>query len=167
MRNVLEQGGGALPDIGVYPTVTTRFATGAEPQSVSARVVRDEKFGTDIYATWRADFGAFEMSAYVSTQMALRQEITFHGDEGWIELSAPFNAGLFDADVVTLHNKDHDMAQSFRFSGIDQYKLQVEAFARAIAGETEEIFTLENSVKNQRFIDAIYRAGDSGNWEPV
>ena len=37
MRNILELGGGALPDIGVYPTVTTRFATGKEPLRVSRR----------------------------------------------------------------------------------------------------------------------------------
>ncbi len=31
MRNILSLGGGALPDIGVYPTVSTRFVTGKEP----------------------------------------------------------------------------------------------------------------------------------------
>src|SRR5690606_34939628 len=42
MRNRPELGGGALPDIGVYPTVTTRFATGAEPLRVHAEVERDK-----------------------------------------------------------------------------------------------------------------------------
>ena len=167
MRNILAFGGGALPDIGVYPTVTTRFATGEEPKSVSAKVVRDKTSGTDIYASWRADFGTFEMSAYVSTQMALRQEISFHGDLGWIELSAPFNAGLYDADTVTLHNQDHSNAQCFRFMGLNQYKLQVEAFARSVAGGDEEIFSLESSRQNQQLIDAIYRASESGVWEEV
>ncbi len=41
MRNVLELGGGALPDIGVYPTVSTRFVTGKEPKRVQATVERD------------------------------------------------------------------------------------------------------------------------------
>lgn len=167
MRNILAHGGGALPDIGVYPTVTSRFSTGVEPKSVSAKVVRDQNTGTDVYASWRADFGAFEMTAYVATQLALRQEISFHGDKGWIEVSAPFNAGLYDADTVTLHNQGHEEATSFRFMGVNQYKLQIEAFARAINGSNEEIFTLEDSIKNQKLIDAIYKAGDSGNWEPV
>lgn len=168
MRNILEYGGGALPDIGVYPTVTSRFATGAEPQRVSAKVVRDEKFGTDVYASCRADFGSFEMTMYVSTQMALRQEIAFHGDKGWIGVAAPFNAGLYDADVVTLHNVDHSEAQTFRFAGVNQYRLQVEAFARAVeSGAHKDMFSLESSKLNQKLIDAIYRAGDSGEWEPV
>src|SRR5690606_32929068 len=78
MRNRLELGGGALPDIGVYPTVTTRFATGSEPRRVSATVERDPAFGTDIHASVRADFGTFELSFYVATQLAARQAMTFH-----------------------------------------------------------------------------------------
>ena len=167
MRNILSQGGGALPDIGVYPTVATRFVTGKEPKSVSAKVMRNATTGTDNYATWRADFGDFEMSTYVATEMALRQEISFHGDQGWIEVSAPFNAGLYDADTVTLHDKDHNLAQCFRFAGVNQYTLQVEAFARTVAGGESEVFSLEDSVKNQKLIDAIYKAGESGNWENV
>lgn len=167
MRNILAHGGGALPDIGVYPTVTTRFATGAEPSKVSAKVVRNQITGTDIYASWRADFGDFEMSTYVATEMALRQEISFHGDQGWICLSAPFNAGLYDADTVTLHDKDHGLVQQFRFPGINQYQLEVETFARKVSGEPVDLFSLEDSIKNQKLIDAIYKAGESGNWENV
>ena len=168
MRNIQELGGGALPDIGVYPTITTRFATQAEPIRATATVERDPKFGTDTYASCRADFGSFELSMYVSTQMALRQEMAFHGDKGWIEVTAPFNAGLYDADVITLHNVDHEEAQSFRFSGVNQYTLQAEAFARAIeTGDHSEVFSLEDSIKNQKLIDAIYKSGESGSWEAV
>src|SRR3546814_15754486 len=39
MRNIPELGGGALPDIGVYPTITTRFATGKDP----LRIQRSEE----------------------------------------------------------------------------------------------------------------------------
>ena len=44
MRNQLSLGGGALPDIGVYPTVSTRFVTGKEPKRVQATIERDKKF---------------------------------------------------------------------------------------------------------------------------
>jgi len=167
VRNILDLGGGALHDIGVYPSVTTRFATRAEPERVSASIDRDEKFGTDIYASALVEFPGFELSLMVSTQLALRQEMTFHGDEGWISVAAPFNAGLYDADVVTLHAADHRSTQTFRFPGVNQYRLQVEAFAQAVAGSEAEIFTLEDSMKNQKLIDAIYRAGESGLWESV
>ena len=168
MRNVPALGGGVLPDIGVYPTVTTRFSTGAEPVRVSAAVDWDETFGTDTFASFRADFGSFELSAYIATQMALRQEISFHGDKGWISVQAPFNAGLYDSDAVFLNNANHSEIQEFRFPGVHQYQKQVEAFGHAVqSGDTSGIFSLEDSKKNQLLIDAIYRAGKSGEWEAV
>jgi len=167
MRNKPELGGGGLPDIGVYPTVTTRFATGLEPLRISATVERDPTFGTDRYASVRADFGGFELTFYVSTQMAARQSMVFHGDEGFIEVASPFNAGLYDDHRVTLHDRSHAWAQVFRFPGTQQYRLQAEAFARAARGGDDAVFTLEESVNNQKVIDAIFRAGDSGGWEEV
>jgi predicted dehydrogenase len=167
MRNQLDLGGGALPDIGVYPTVTTRFVTGAEPRRVQASIERDRNFGTDIYSSVRADFGEFELSFYLSTQMAARQSMVFHGDKGFIELASPFNAGLYDHQRVTLHNQNHGEAQVFRFPAAQQYRLQAEAFARAAGGSGERVFTLEESVLNQKVIDAIFRAGEKDGWEAV
>jgi predicted dehydrogenase len=167
MRNRKDQGGGALPDIGVYPTVTTRFVTGAEPERVQAVVVRDPDFGTDRYASVKADFGDFELTFYVSTQMALRQIMVFHGDTGFIEVHGPFNAGDYDHAFFTLYNSGHDQAQIHRFPGARQYRAMAESFARKALGEDVEIFTLEDSVKNQKLIDAVYRAGEQDGWEPV
>ncbi len=99
--------------------------------------------------------------------MAARQLMVFHGDKGFIEVHAPFNAGLYDHHRVELHNQNHTEATVFRFPGTQQYRLQVEAFARAVAGSKEPVFALEDSVKNQKVIDAIFRAGDSGGWEKV
>lgn len=168
MRNRLDLGGGALPDIGVYPTVTTRFVTGVEPLRVQARIERDQNFGTDIHASVCADFGEFELSFYVATQMAARQMMVFHGDAGSIEVAAPFNAGIYGDHQVTVHDRGRGQAQVFRFPDAQQYRLQVEAFGRAAKGEVAAIFSLEDSVRNQKVIDAIYRAGDlDGGWEAV
>ncbi len=167
MRNIPELGGGALPDIGVYPTIATRFATGQEPQRVQAVVRRDPDFGTDIYASVKADFGSFELSFYIATQMANRQIMVFHGTEGFIELKSPFNADRYGAEEVELTNQKHNVSQIFRFPDSRQYRKQIEAFARAVDGEEGQIVTLESSVKNQRFIDAVYRAGEHDGWETV
>ncbi len=167
MRNIPELGGGALPDIGVYPTITTRFATGKEPQRIQATVERDPEFGTDIYSSVKADFGDFELNFYISTQMANRQLMVFHGTDGFIEVKSPFNADRWGAEEVELTNRSHDGSQIFRFPDSRQYKLEAEAFARAVAGTTGEVVTLENSKANQRFIDAIYRAASKDGWETV
>jgi predicted dehydrogenase len=167
MRNILELGGGALPDIGVYPTVSTRFVTGKEPTRVQATVERDKTFGTDIYSVNRLDFGDFDLTFYLSTQLAARQTMVFHGEDGFIEVASPFNAGLYDHHRIELHDRDHEVTQQFRFPGTHQYRLQAEAFARAAQGGSDRMFTLEESVKNQKVIDAIFRAGEKDGWEPV
>ncbi len=167
MRNQLELGGGVLPDIGVYPTVSTRFLTGREPLRVQASIERDSHFGTDIYSSVRADFGDFELSFYLSTQMAARQTMVFHGDKGFIEVASPFNAGRYDHHRIELHDQNHTQTQVFRFPSAQQYRLQVEAFARAALGGGDKVFTLEESVLNQKVIDAIFRAGAHGGWEAV
>ena len=167
MRNQVKLGGGALPDIGVYPIVATRFATGAEPQKVLSTVEFDPKFKTDRFASAQVKFKTFDLNFYISTQMALRQSIVFHGDKGFIELNAPFNSNLYEGSEVRLHNADHSDDKVFRFTGINQYQYEVEAFARAAAGRKQEIFSLEDSIANQRVIDAIYKAGQSGEWATV
>jgi predicted dehydrogenase len=167
MRNRPELGGGGLLDIGVYPVVTTRLSTGLEPRRVQAGVARDLTFGTDIYATVKADFGDFDLTFYCATQMAQRQQMVFHGEEGFIEVHAPFNAGDFDHHRIELHDQKRSEARVFRFPGTRQYRLEVEAFARAAQGMDEPVFSLENSFLNQKVIDAIFRASDHDGWEPV
>ncbi len=134
MRNQMELGGGALRDVGVYPTVTARMATGMEPQRVRADISRSAEFGTDTYSSVVADFGDFELSFYCSTQLDLRQSMVFHGNRGWIELSAPFNARDYDFAEVTLNSGARTEKHTFRFSGPDQYTSQIEAFADAASG---------------------------------
>ncbi len=167
MRNIPALGGGALPDIGVYPTITTRFVTGEEPRRVQAVTRRDPEFGTDIYSSVKADFGGFELSFYISTQMANRQIMVFHGSEGFIEVKSPFNADRWGAEEIELSNRSHNESTVFRFPDSRQYKREAEAFARAAKGEEQEIVSLESSRLSQAFIDAIYRASEKDGWEPV
>jgi predicted dehydrogenase len=167
MRNIPELGGGGLPDIGVYPTIATRFVTGKEPLRIQARTDRDPEFGTDIYSSVKADFGTFEQSFYISTQMAARQVMVFHGDKGYIEVKSPFNADRYGAEEIELTNQNHSQSQLFRFPDSRQYKLEAEAFARAAAGLDEEIVTLESSKLNQKVIDAIYKASEKDGWQTV
>ena len=167
MRNIATLGGGALPDIGVYPTVTTRFSTGKEPLRVQAVIARDSDFGTDVYASVKADFGDFELTFYVATQMADRQVMVFHGTDGYIEVKAPFNANRWGPEEVELTNQGHDRSTVFRFQDSRQYKREVEAFARAANGQQEEVVSLESSKLNQKVIDAIYRASTTDGWETV
>jgi predicted dehydrogenase len=167
MRNKVELGGGGLPDIGVYPTVTARFATGKEPLRARASIERDPNFGTDIYANCQYDFGSFDMTFYCSTQLALRQSMAFHGDKGVIEVSAPFNSLNYDAVSVSLYNASHSEMKKWNFQTAYQYQLQIEAIGDRIAGEDVALFSLESSRANQAAIDALYAADLSDGWVDV
>ena len=159
MRNQPALGGGALPDIGVYPVVATRLVTGCEPTTVHGHVVFDETFGTDSFASAHISFDSFDLNFYVSTNMALRQTMCFHGEQGFIEMSAPFNADHYDQARITLHNQNYSETQIYTFSSVNQYRLQWEALARAVQSKDDtELFSLTNSVQNQQVIDAIYRS---------
>jgi len=167
MRNIPALGGGGLPDIGVYPTITTRFATGQEPRRVQAVVDRHPKYGTDCFASVRADFGGFELSFYVSTQLALRQSMVFHGTEGFLEVKSPFNADRYGVEEVELTTQNHGESRHFRFQDSRQYRRQIEAFVRAVEGDRTAVVSLESSLANQKLIDACYRSAGHDGWEPV
>lgn len=167
MRNQPALGGGALPDIGVYPTVVTRMVTGIEPTKVRATIEFDPEFGTDRYANVSARFGEFDVTFYVATQLAGRQNMVFHGDKGFIEVLAPFNTGRYDHAKITFHDASHTSATQWSFSDANHYRLQAESFVKATKGEKVALFSLENSKANQQFIDAIYRSNDENDWVNV
>ena len=159
MRNIPELGGGVLPDIGVYPLVTTRMVTEQEPIKVSSKIKYDKKFMTDIYASVEVTFKNFDLSFYVSTQMSLSQKMIFHGSTGKIEIHAPFNARLYGDAIVSLSKSDNSEKVHFRFGETNQYKLQIEAFADAIKrNDNSDLFSIQNSRNNQKIIDKIFQS---------
>jgi len=163
IRNRPETGGGSLPDIGVYPIGATRFVTGEEPESVAADLTWEN--GVDVTAHLRARFASFRFSATTSMRMHPRQEMTFHGSEGLMRLSAPFNANIFDeARLEVQRNLHHgDTAQRAtveRWPGVNQYVLQVEAFGASLRGEAPYPWSLEDARGTQATIDMAFAAAN-------
>lgn len=156
IRNRPETGGGAMYDIGVYPCVTTRFATGAEPRRLRADLRREG--GVDVFGRVWAEFDSFTMGFYVGMRAAPRQGIAFHGTEGVMELPFPFNAGKAGAaQVIVKRGNDHTLIK--RFEPVDQYRLMIEAFGRSVRDGAPFACPLEFSRGNQAMIDAILAAG--------
>ncbi len=155
IRNMEGQGGGALRDIGVYPSVVTRFVTGAEPESIRSEIEWDR--GIDATARVAAKFPDFHMDFYVSMRMGQRQLMTFHGESGWLAVHAPFNAGAYGDEVIELRDADGKITLE-RFPRADQYRLQAEAFHATVLDGADYACPLEFSRGNQRMIDMIYAA---------
>jgi predicted dehydrogenase len=170
VRNQAGIGGGGLYDIGVYPIVTSRFLFDAEPTRVAAQIERDPDFRTDRLTSALLAFPAGQALFVCSTQLVPYQRMQIFGTEGRIEVEIPFNAPpdqpcrIFVDDGSRLADAS---AAAETFDVVDQYGRQGDVFARAIREGTPLEFPLEDSVRNMRVVDAIFRAADSGRWESV
>jgi len=156
IRNDPAVGGGALRDIGVYPTVTTRFVTGEEPVAVT-RAEIDWDMGIDATARVMADFPDFHLDFYVSMRMAPRQVMVFHGEEAALTVRAPFNAYAYADQQIELREADGRVIVE-RFGEAEQYRAQANAFNASVLDGAPYGCPLEFSRGNQAFIDMIYAA---------
>ncbi|MBV7378321.1 Gfo/Idh/MocA family protein [Maritimibacter dapengensis] len=156
IRNKPETGGGSIPDIGVYAYGAARFATGAEPVDLAARLKRENGVDTFAHVTGEMDgpTGRFTYSGITSTRMANRQDMVFHGSDGTITLHAPFNANVFGEAQVLLRRGDETTV--YRYPGVNQYVLQVEAFARAAQTGADYDCPLEFSKGTQAMMDKVF-----------
>lgn len=157
IRNRPETGGGGIRDIGVYTYGSTRFATGAEPAELRARLIREN--GVDVWAQVTGTFAgggqAFTYSAMTSMRLFPRQEMVFQGEAGMIRVTCPFNANVFGEARVELHRPGLSVTTE-RFPGVNHYVLQVEAFGRTIREGAPYACPLEFSRGTQAMIDRVF-----------
>jgi len=157
IRNDAGKGGGGLPDIGVYILGSARFATGEELAVTSARLRMEG--GVDVFAEVTGKLGPVSYSAYCGMRAHLCQEMAFHGTEGRIKLLAPFNPGIY-ADAVIEIDQPNQGKRLERYTGVNQYKLQVEAFGRSIREGAAYPCPLEFTRGTQAAIDQAYAVGE-------
>ena len=155
IRHQADMGGGGLRDVGVYPCITTRMITGAEPTHLRADLRYEN--GVDIFARVWADFPGFSMSFYCGMMQARRQYMTFHGQDGWISLTAPFNGPSYGDTAVEWQTRDGRTAIE-RFNNVNQYALMIENFSVSAQNGAPFVCPLEFSRGNQAMIDAIFKA---------
>lgn len=157
IRNRPETGGGGIRDIGVYTYSSVRFAMGAEPVALSARIRREN--GVDTWAQVVGEMegpgGRFTYSAMTSMRLAPRQEVVFHGDKGTLTVSAPFNAGLFGVAEIAVRDLDGTLRIE-RWQEVNQYVRQVENFARTVRDGVGYPCPLEFSKGTQAMIDMVF-----------
>lgn len=169
IRNNPETGGGGLMDIGCYGIVSGRFTFEAEPSRVVSMIERDATFGTDRLASVIADFGGGRQLTFtVSTQLAAHQRVTLGGTKGRIEILIPFNAPQMEATKIIIDDGSELGGGSSReeiIPPVDQYAEEADAFARAVLGEMELPYGIDDAIKNMQIIDAIFRSGETGKWE--
>lgn len=160
IRNRPEAGGGSLRDIGVYTLGAMRFATGAEPASVEARLIRDNGIDSFAHVFGRME-GAGQRFSYASTTSMRaynRQVVTIQGTTGMVRLEGGcFNAGVNDLAEVELHQQGNRVITE-RFPRVNQYVLQVEAFCRSLREGVPYPCPLEFVRGTQAMMDRAYAA---------
>jgi predicted dehydrogenase len=171
IRNMAEIGGGGLYDIGCYAIVAGRYFFEAEPKRGIALIDRDPNYGVDRLTSALVDFGhGRHLDFTVSTQCAPFQRLQICGSKGRIEIQIPVNAKQGAKTIIAI-----DDGSSLEGAGIqtetlpesDQYMLQGEAFSRAIRGEIELPYGVDDAIRNMRVIDALFRSERSNAWEAI
>jgi predicted dehydrogenase len=164
VRNKAEFGGGGIPDIGVYTYGATRWMTGEEPEAITQADVEFEN-GVDVVARVAARFPSFTAHWVNSMRIHPAQEMRFHGDEGILRLTAPFNAGVFGEAVVELHRNapGTPTVTAERFPAANHYVNQVEAVCRTLREGEAYPWTLEDARGTQAIIDAVFAKAGKGD----
>ena len=166
IRHKKEWGGGGILDIGCYLVNTARMIYGDEPRRVCAFVEESDRFGVDWLASMMLDFGdARHAIGSCSTQVAHGQRIVISGSVGRVEIEIPFNAPpdrpcrIFVEDAPPGAVPDRQVVE---LPVCDQYTIQGDLFSQAVREGKPAPYPLEDSVKNMRVIDALFRSGESG-----
>jgi predicted dehydrogenase len=170
IRNIREYGGGGLMDVGCYPVKVSRMMFGEEPLRVWGTLERDPNFGTDTLASAILQFPSGHCVFTCSTQIVLNQSMQFLGTTGRIEFEIPYNAVPNGTSRIRIDTGVDVVGTGIsveEFPPCDQYTLQGDAFSRAILEGGQPPVPLEDSFRNMKVIDALFRSAESDRSEVV
>ena len=167
IRNIKKFGGGAIYDIGCYPTVISRFLLDKEPKRVVGLAKNDKKFKTDILSSVVLDFGEIYSSFIVATQSTFSQQVTILGTKKTLIVENPFNAIATKPTTVVIYNgksiyrKENTIKV---FPAADQYEHQVTKFSNELLNKTNADYDLLDAKKNMKVLDAIFVSIKKNKW---
>ena len=167
IRNFKKFGGGAIYDIGCYPTVISRFLLDKEPKRVVGLAKNDKKFKTDILSSVVLDFGEIYSSFIVATQSTFSQQVTILGTKKTLIVENPFNAIATKPTTVVIYNgksiyrKENTIKV---FPAADQYEHQVTKFSNELLNKTKADYDLIDAKKNMKVLDAIFMSIKKNKW---
>lgn len=165
VRNQPGIGGGGMLDIGCYCISAARFAFGKEPQRVNGVLEYDPDFEVDVHASAILDFGDGMATFNCSTQSNSSQFVHIIGEEGRLVIDTPFyKREDIPCELVLYRQNDREVIP---IGHHNHYVAQVTAFSRAVLEKQSAPTPLQDALNNMKVIDAIFKSGESGNWETV
>jgi predicted dehydrogenase len=162
IRNRVENGGGAVMDIGCYNVNLSRLLFDAEPVTIESVVHRDSVMGIDTLTSAILAFpGGGQSSFTCSIRSEGYQRVHIFGTTGRIEIEIPFNipTELETRIYVTRDDGSPSGAttETVVFPVTNQYTIQAELFADAILSDSDVAVSPIDAVANMRVIDSILR----------
>jgi predicted dehydrogenase len=165
VRNILEIGGGGMRDVGSYAISCARFIMGAEPARVVSLMYRDPVLKTDTLSSGVLDFGKARSIFTVGTQTQAWQRVDVVGSGGLLTISIPFNTY---SDVPAEMTVTSWLGtRTVLTPAVDQFVEVFEAFSRAVRSGGPVPQPHQDTVNNQKALDALLRSEKTGAWEPV
>ena len=167
IRNIKNFGGGAIYDIGCYPTVISRFLLDKEPKRVIATSKNDKKFKTDILSSALLDFGNIFSTFTVATQSTYSQQVVILGTKKTVVIENPFNAIANKPTTVVIYNGKSIYRRENTikaFPATDQYEHQVTKFSNELIYKTKIDYGLLDAKKNMKVLDAIFMSIKKKKW---
>ena len=166
IRNIADFGGGALFDIGCYQVNMSRMLFDSEPSDVKAAIRRDQAFGTDVVTSAILDFDRRHATFTCSTQLEDDQRVHLHGTAGRLLVEIPYNIPP-DLPTRILAFAGGEPPESpalvmHEVAAADQYRLQADAFARAIRDDTPVPTPPEDAVANLMVLESIFAEAAAG-----
>ncbi len=159
IRNRVENGGGAMMDIGCYPVNLSRLVLDGEPTAVRSVVRRDPTMGIDIATSAILEFPGGEQATFTCTiRSAPDQRVSIVGTLGRIDIEIPFNIPPTGTTriFVTLLGEEERVIE---FPPADQYTIQAELFAASILDDRPVPVPPTDAIANMAVIEKVL-AGD-------
>ena len=160
LRWTREQGGGALMDLGCYPTHALRSLMGSEPNVLSATCQMEH--GVDVTTKAALDFAG--VPATLATTMRAEKfaaALTLRGEHGTLEILNYLAPQIGCRFTVTVGGKTREEPTA----GPGTYVAQLTELGDVLLRGKQQLITNADSLGNMSAIDAIYaKAGLERNF---
>ncbi len=154
-------GGGPLMDLGIYCVNTSRWLAGEDPVEVSAQAWKNDELRfqqVEEGITFRMHFpSGLVVHGSSSYGAVLSSLIYIQGTKGWASMAPAFDFNEPRRLIGTIRGRDIDR----RFKVIDEFALELDAFASAIRNQRKIEPDGEQGHRDMIILQAIYESARS------
>ncbi|NIF22183.1 Gfo/Idh/MocA family protein [Candidatus Pantoea multigeneris] len=165
------KGGGALFDLGCYTVMTARYLLERQPERVFCSMVRSPVNGTDEQTHAILDFGhGQQVTLSVGLKQAAAQRVQVVCEKSLLDLNAPYVPSLGSPATLSISSHaglDDAALQPEALPVVEQYQCEVEHFSRAVRGEVQPEFGINDAIEQMQVMDALFASAASGQWVKV